>query len=56
MKLFVQSRWLLLLLLLALGIGAVGCSTTEPENASSRPWNAPRGWESGLPGGMMEGR
>jgi hypothetical protein len=28
-----------------------GCSTTETaDNEASRPWNAPRGWETGLPG------
>lgn len=34
-----------------------GCSSTaDADNASERPWNAPRDWEGGLPGGMMEGR
>jgi hypothetical protein len=33
-----------------------GCATTEPDNLSVRPWNSPKGWENGLPGGMMEGR
>lgn len=33
-----------------------GCSTTEPENVSTRPWNSPKGWESGLPVGLTEGR
>jgi hypothetical protein len=34
-----------------------GCaSTSDAENVSERPWNAPRNWEGGLPGGMMEGR
>ena len=51
-----QFHWPLLLLLAVLALGAAGCSTSEPENASARPWNAPRGWESGLPGGMQEGR
>jgi hypothetical protein len=32
-----------------------GCATTESENASSRPWNNPRGW-TGFPSGMNEGR
>ncbi|MGH7950427.1 MAG: hypothetical protein ACREFE_00685 [Limisphaerales bacterium] len=39
-------------LLLALGtllIGAAGCASKEPSNASVRPWNAPQGWENGLP-------
>ncbi|HMP81972.1 MAG TPA: hypothetical protein PKA41_04610 [Verrucomicrobiota bacterium] len=33
-----------------------GCATQEPENASVRPWNAPKSWEGSIPGGMMEGR
>jgi hypothetical protein len=47
---------LLLLALVALGVSA--CSTAEPENVSSRPWNSPRGWEGGgmLPSSINEGR
>jgi len=41
------------LLLILLGLGVCGCSSTEPDNASARPWNSPSGWENGLPGGMM---
>jgi hypothetical protein len=48
-------RLLLLLGLLAL-LGAMGCASTDPENLSERPWNAPKMWENGLPSGMMEGR
>ncbi len=34
-----------------------GCKTTdEAENTSVRPWNAPKGWETGMPAGMTEGR
>jgi len=33
-----------------------GCASIEPENASARPWNQPRGWESGLPPAMYQGR
>ena len=33
-----------------------GCASQEPENASVRPWNSPKGWETGLPPGMTEGR
>jgi len=44
----------LLLLLIALGLSA--CATTEDDNASVRPWNAPKGWENGLPSNMTEGR
>ncbi len=47
----------LLLLLAALAIVCTGCkTTTEPENASERPWNAQRGWEHGLPTGINQGR
>jgi len=46
----------LLFLLLGLVLGAAGC-VSDAENASSRPWNSPAGWETGgLPGSMMEGR
>jgi len=53
---FSQSTWFYCLLLLLSGLVFSGCATTEPENESVRPWNAPIGWENGLPGGMMEGR
>jgi hypothetical protein len=43
-------------LLLLAGFLFSGCATTEPENESVRPWNAPIGWENGLPAGMTEGR
>jgi len=48
-----------LLLLAAAGALFVGgCATSGPdsENASVRPWNAPVGWENGLPSSMTEGR
>jgi hypothetical protein len=41
-----------LLLLLALGlvlVGVSGCQTDDPENISVRPWDAPKGWEGGMP-------
>ena len=44
-----------LLFLLAFFLGAIfisGCATTESDNASVRPWNAPQGWEGGQLGGM----
>ena len=43
-------------LFLLLGVALSGCSTTESENESVRPWNTPKSWETGLPGGMNEGR
>jgi hypothetical protein len=52
-----KSSFLLLLLLLLAAVGLSACSTTQDsENASVRPWNAPRGWEYGLPSTMTEGR
>lgn len=45
-----------LLLLLAVTSLLAGCATAEPDNLSVRPWNSPKGWENGLPSGMMEGR
>jgi hypothetical protein len=50
------SRWILLLLFVAASLALSGCATEEPENASARPWNQPRGWESGYPTQMFQGR
>ena len=55
---FINPRWILLLTALTALLGMTGCASTgdEPENLSERPWNAPKSWENGLPGGMLEGR
>jgi hypothetical protein len=51
------SRFVWLLLVLAvLALAGTGCTTTEAENTSSRPWNAQKGWENGFPSRMNEGR
>jgi hypothetical protein len=50
------SRIFALLLLATAALQLSGCSTTESDNASARPWNSPKGWEHGLPSGMTEGR
>jgi len=50
------SRWILLLLLAAASLALSGCATEDPEHASARPWNQPRGWESGYPTQMFQGR
>jgi len=50
----ILAAWPLALLLLAMAGGLVGCASTESDNASSRPWNTPKGWESGLPSGMYD--
>jgi hypothetical protein len=49
-----RSSWLLCLLFALALLGAGGCATTEPENASVRPWDAPIGWENGIPSGMYQ--
>jgi hypothetical protein len=52
---FYSSFLLCILFALAL-LGATGCASTEPENASVRPWNSPIGWENGIPSGMYQNR
>ena len=49
-------RFFFLLLFGASLLVLAGCATTESDNASTRPWNSPKGWETGLPSGMTEGR
>lgn len=54
MKRLFASRLLLLLPLAAL---LAGCASSKQEdNLSERPWNSPKGWETGFPTGMTEGR
>ena len=50
------SLGLFLLFLGAISVLVSGCATSEPDNASARPWNQPRGWETGLPPAMYQGR
>jgi hypothetical protein len=47
---------LFLLAVIAVGLAASGCATTESENLSSRPWNSPTTWQNGLPTSINEGR
>jgi len=42
------------LALLAIGWGCLGCATDEPDNASSKPWNSPEGYQNGALPGMMQ--
>jgi hypothetical protein len=52
-----NPRWTLLLLLALTALGLSACaSTADSDNASARPWNAPKGWESAIPSTMTEGR
>jgi hypothetical protein len=53
MRRFISSS-LLLLLFALLVLGASGCASNEPDNASVRPWDAPTGWENGIPSSMYE--
>jgi hypothetical protein len=53
-KLIVRPLLGLLLLVTSLLVG--GCATEDSGNMSSRPWNTPKGWENGLPGGLSEER
>ena len=48
------SSFLLLVLFGLMVLGAAGCASTDPDNASVRPWNAPEGWENGIPTGMYQ--
>jgi hypothetical protein len=48
------SSLLLCLLFALMVLGASGCASTDPENASVRPWNSPNGYESGIPSGMYQ--
>jgi hypothetical protein len=54
---FSKALGALLLLLLCAAFSLTGCATTDDaDNASARPWNSPKGWETGLPSSMTEGR
>jgi len=48
------SSWLLCFLFALILLGATGCASTDPENVSVRPWNAPNGTENGIPSGMYQ--
>jgi len=45
---------LLVLALAALAVFFTGCASTEPDNASVRPWNSPEGWQGGALDGLMD--
>ena len=47
-----NPRHALLLFLVLAGFALAGCASTEPENMSERPWNTPKGWETGMPNTM----
>ncbi|MBI3875052.1 MAG: hypothetical protein HY300_03635 [Verrucomicrobia bacterium] len=50
-------RAVLLVAFAACVVTLAGCASTEPSNVSQRPWNSPKGWETGgLPGMMFDRR
>jgi hypothetical protein len=53
---FIKRHAFGLVLALATAAAVTGCATQEPDNASARPWNAPKSWEGQLPMGINEGR
>jgi hypothetical protein len=56
MKLF-SARVVFCLILALISFWLGGCASSgDPDNASARPWNAPMGWENGLPSNLQEGR
>jgi len=48
------AHLLLVLALVAFAAVISGCSSTEPDNASVKPWNSPEGWQNGSLGGMTD--
>ena len=56
MKGFSKSQVLLLALTVLTVVFSSGCATTDDDNLTERPWNAPKSWETGIPQGMMQGR
>lgn len=52
----IRNSVALLLLLAAIAVMTPGCASPDTDNASVRPWNAPKNWETGLPSMMTEGR
>jgi hypothetical protein len=46
---FRAVQWLLLIAFGMLLTVVSGCTTEEAGNDSQRPWDAPQGWENGMP-------
>ena len=49
-----HARIVLFSLLGLIGLGLAGCATTNDENVAERPWNAPKGWEGGIPSNLYD--
>jgi hypothetical protein len=52
----VFARFILILALVGVSAGLTGCGTPDDQNVSARPWNSPKGWESGFPSALTEGK
>ena len=52
----VFSKFILILALAGVGAVLTGCETPDDQNVSARPWNSPKGWESGFPSALTEGK
>jgi len=51
----IRPTHLLLVLVVAVFAAVIsGCASTEPDNASVRPWNSPEGYQDGALGDMMD--
>lgn len=50
-----RSGWFAILLAVSSLWFVAGCATDD-DVTNSRPWNTPKGWESGLPSALTEGR
>jgi len=46
------AQLVLFLALVSMAVLLSSCSSTEPDNASVRPWNSPQGWEGNALDGM----
>lgn len=57
MKASAIFRLLLLAATLSGSLFGVGCATSDEQTVqSTRPWNQPRGWETGVPGMLQQDR
>ena len=50
------GRMLIVFGALMTGLLVTGCTSTGPDNLSTRPWNSPKGWEGGVPGMLYDRR
>ena len=56
LRLLRLGRSLLACAALAAVLLTAGCAMSDPDNQSSRPWNATKSWEGGVPGMLYDRR